>query len=46
MVHYEKNRRVSMDKAESLNMIAAISDAYGAPGFEDEVQRHGMPWQH
>ena len=26
-----------MDKAESLNMIAAISDAYGAPGFEDEV---------
>lgn len=37
-----------MDKKQSLEMIADLSNAYGAPGFEDQVllalRRHGEPY--
>ena len=33
-----------MDKKQTLEMIAAISNANGAPGFEDEVVKAILPY--
>ena len=33
-----------MDKKQTLEMIAAISNAFGAPGFEDEVVDAFLPY--